>query len=121
MEEYGTGKGAGIRLIKSDGTGDICLLNNRTSTMHVASFEWHPEKNMIYFVASDAGKRVPVDGKLCMLGLDGKVSEVIKLAAGREIDRHFRFQGNKIIISENTYRPGMDDNYASQEKAIELN
>jgi hypothetical protein len=121
MEEYGLGTGAGIRVLKSDGSGGMCLLDNRNSAMHVASFEWHPEKNVIYFVASDAGKRVPVDGKLCMIGLDGKVKDVLVPAAGKEIDRHFKFQGNKIIISENTYRPGMDDNYASHEKVIELN
>lgn len=121
IEEYGAGKGSGIKIVNKDGSGETSLLSNRRSKEHVASFEWHPGKNVIYFVASGAGRRVPIDGKLCLLGMDRKVKDLVIPAAGKEIDRHFRFQGKTIIISENTYKPGLDDNYISKEKVLELN
>jgi hypothetical protein len=47
--------------------------------------------------------------------LDGKVVLAASPFAGREIDRHFKFEGKSIIISKNAYAAGMDDNYASKE------
>lgn len=121
VEEYGADTGAGIKVMKSDGAGLVCLLDNRIAKRHVASLAWRPGTNMLYYIETGTDKRVTVGGTLYSVDMKGKTTICASPSAGKEIDRHFKFQGKSIIISENTYAPGLDDNYASNEKSVDLN
>lgn len=121
VEEYGADKGAGIKIMKKDGTGMKTLLDNRNAGKHVASIAWRPGTELLYYIETGTNKRVTVGGNLYAIDMSGKVTLKASPLAGKEIDRHFEFSGGSIIIAENAYTWGLDDKYTSLAKKLDLN
>lgn len=108
-------------IVRSDGTGKRCLIGDATTQTKVKSFQWHPDKDRIFYVVGPTYGTVSLGGSLCCIGLDGARRTLVEASADSRLEvlPDFRITDGLLYYRTVQHNPdGSEFQYASYQRAI---
>ena len=113
-------------VMKSDGSEDIPLTfykkNKKLKAVHF--FEWHPKKQILFFVEGNAFGNPDTGGNLFSLTIDGqnKVIQAEDDPKNKELmNREFKFNKNELIYTISKWDKNFTKKVNTTEKKININ
>ena len=72
LDRVGWEQPTGLWVVREDGRDHRCLIDDETGATKVKSFQWHPSKSLLFYVAGPTHGTVSVGGALCRVELTGR-------------------------------------------------
>ncbi len=108
-------------VMRPDGTERRCLIGDATTQTKVKSFQWHPDRDRIFYVFGPTYGTVSLGGNLCDADLDGAHRTLVEASAdsGIEVLPDFRIVDGLLHYRTVQHDPdGSEFQYASGQRAI---
>ncbi len=122
LDSMNTKAGTCLRVVKEDGTGERCVIDNSGKSRAVMSFEWAGRKNRLVYVEGESTMRVPIGGELYVTGLDGRSKLLIRPEKGSVVYHDFEIDGRKAIYTVASFKKRGHEAYdLGPEQSVDIN